>query len=242
MKELDTKKTYDRFAQAYQQKRQDPLKSLWNEYLDVRPMRTLLKPLVKGKKVLDLGCGFGSLSQWLHEQKALVQGQDLSQKMIELAQESYPHLKFQQGPSHKIKLAQKSVEVVASALMVHYLKDPKPTFKEVARVLKPQGHFIFSFHHPVGEILKKTPKGAVLSDYFEERWYDWEMLPGMKLKSYHHTFESMVEALRQSGFVVKRLREARPPKSVAHKYPDFYRFASLNPTFCLIHATLAKAH
>ena len=62
-----------------------------------KPMMMSMMPNLKGKKVLMLGCGTGEESKFLKNfgvnSEDLV-GIDISSKSIELAQESYPDIKF----------------------------------------------------------------------------------------------------------------------------------------------------
>ncbi len=56
------------------------------------------------------------------------------------------------------------------------------------------------------------------------------------LVSYHHTFETIFNALNQNGFVVNHLLETTPSDSIKNKYPMFYERTSKYPSFCAISA------
>ena len=51
----------------------------------------------KGKKVLDIGFGTGTLTSKLYEQGCDIWGQDFSERMIELAKQKMPKAKLYQG-------------------------------------------------------------------------------------------------------------------------------------------------
>jgi 2-polyprenyl-3-methyl-5-hydroxy-6-metoxy-1,4-benzoquinol methylase len=72
---------YDLMAEAYAA---DNLVSPFNEYYE-RPATQLLVGDVSGRQVLELGCGAGTLTEWLVEQGAVVTGLDVSPKMVRLA-------------------------------------------------------------------------------------------------------------------------------------------------------------
>ena len=57
-----------------------------NAYCE-RPATLSLLPDVRGKRVLDAGCGPGSYSEWLVIHGAIVVSLDISPKMVELARQ-----------------------------------------------------------------------------------------------------------------------------------------------------------
>ncbi len=57
-----------------------------NAYYE-RPATLSLMPEVKGKRVLDAGCGSGVYSEWLIEHGAEIVAVDASPKMVELAKQ-----------------------------------------------------------------------------------------------------------------------------------------------------------
>lgn len=242
MDEFDqTKKTYNKIAQDYHKKRLDPNSASWNNYLENPAMESILKALVKDKTILDLGCGTGLLTNQINNWGGRVNGIDISDEMIGIAQQSYQNLKFQVSDLNKLPFENNEYDVVASSLVMHYLKDLKPGFHEVSRVLKNNGQFIFSMHHPLNETFSlnklKENNNPVLQPYFNNNHYYWQMC-GAKLLSFHHTFETIIKALKSAGFVLIDLIECRPDPSTAESFAD-YEFTSQYPTFCLFHACSA---
>lgn len=236
----EIKKTYNKIAQAYHQKRLNPADSTWNDYLEKPAMEAMLKPLVKDKKVLDLGCGTGILTNELISWGAKAEGVDLSEEMIALAKENYPEIKFITASSEKMPYTDDNFDLVASSLVMHYLNDLQPTLSEIARVLKPAGSFIFSMHHPFNESFdlnkEKVDGRPVLQPYFHKESYYWRMC-GADILSFHHTFEDIIKNLKANGFVLADLYECRPEISAKEIFAD-YEFTSNYPTFCVFHARL----
>ena len=86
------KKQFDKFAAEYKRAQGD----FHKKYKDIGRVLLYksLDPFVKGKKLLDIGCGFGKDSAHFAEVGAQeVYGIDTSKKMIELARKDYPFLK-----------------------------------------------------------------------------------------------------------------------------------------------------
>ena len=80
--EDEVRRTYDSIASIYDKKRTD--KTIYNDYIEMPAVLSLLKD-IRGKKILDLGCGTGVLSKILKNRGAMVSGIDISPKMIEIA-------------------------------------------------------------------------------------------------------------------------------------------------------------
>jgi ubiquinone/menaquinone biosynthesis C-methylase UbiE len=240
----EIKATYNRIARAYSAKRKNPNESPWNNYLEIPAMRRLLEPLVSAAEALDLGCGTGLLTQELQSLGVRsVVGIDQSEEMIRIAKKDNPDLTFSVGPSDRLPFKDQSFDLVASSLMLHYLKDFGPTLGEIARVLRPQGSFVFSMHHPVQECLQNENalsesrlSSTEIGPYFHNESYKWKMC-GAEILSFHHTFEDIVNGLSDAGFSTQRMIETRPAPE--NSYPGVEHNRSY-PTFLVVWAQLTQ--
>ena len=153
---------------------------------------------VKGKKILDLGCGSGIYAKLLTKKGAIVKGFDISPEMIRIAKQENPNLDLKVGTADKIPFNEK-FDIVLASLVVHYIKDWSKMFKEIRRVLKDEGILIFSTGNPMSESVERVKyKGKtfrVYGGYFNERklHYKWDTPTGKTdVFAYHITYETLV--------------------------------------------------
>lgn len=96
------------------------------------------------KKVIDLGCGTGVLTNELASRGWDVIGLDASDEMLAIARVNYPSLKFMKADAADFVLDEK-VDVVFSNAVLHWIdkaQQPK-MMKCVYDVLNPCGQFVF---------------------------------------------------------------------------------------------------
>ncbi len=97
-----------------------------------------------GARVLDAGCGTGRMSRYLADRGCAVQGVDLSPGMVEMARRDHPDLEFAVASLTDLPFPDDSF----AGVMVWYSAIHTPPegqariFAEVARVLRPGGHFL----------------------------------------------------------------------------------------------------
>src|SRR3989344_6168312 len=134
--EKEAKKNYDLSAEVYHNLRtkENPQGWFYNELLEM-PSTLELLGNIKGKKILDFGCGTGIYAKLLTKKGAIVKGFDLSPAMLKIAKEENPKLNLILGSGYNIPFNEK-FDIVVASLVVHYLKDWDKMLKEVKRVLK----------------------------------------------------------------------------------------------------------
>jgi ubiquinone/menaquinone biosynthesis C-methylase UbiE len=234
------KKQYDLYAKEYDEKRHKPEWAFWNNYLDTPAVAKLLGKNLRGRQVLDLACGTGIFSRKMTALGAKIIGLDTSQSMIKIASARAAKTRFIVGDARRLPFETGSFDIVVSNLLIHYLKDLKPLFAEIDRVLVADGEFVFSFHHPIAEVanyrIVRGKATAELHPYYHNDSYRWGMAKKMVLISYHHTFTDIFSALKKSGFVVADLCEPRPRKGSKSINPRAYEVTSQFPNFCAIRA------
>lgn len=192
-------------------------------------LRRLL-PDFAGKRVLDVGCGFGWHCIYAAEQGAArVMGTDISQKMLDVAREktSYPHVEYRQVAMEDLDFPADSFDVVLSSLAFHYTPDFRAVCERIASCLAPGGSFVFSAEHPVFTAFGTQDwaydeEGArdhwPVDRYFEEGEREAIFL-GERVVKYHRTLTSYLDTLLQTGFAIKRVVEPQPDPALLDEVP-----------------------
>jgi ubiquinone/menaquinone biosynthesis C-methylase UbiE len=117
----------------------------YEDLCDRIALRALLP--ASGGHLLDLGAGFGRLSDE-YASFGRVTLVDASTAMVEAARERVgadPRFSVIQGDATEIPVPSGSVDVVVAVRLILHVRNPDAVFAEVARVLRPAGHFILEF-------------------------------------------------------------------------------------------------
>lgn len=134
---------------------------------------------VAGRRVLEIGCGGAQCSRWLASQGASVVGLDLSSGQLAqaraLGERTGVRVPLVQADAVALPLRSSSVDIVCSAFgAVPFVSDSAALMREVARVLRPGGRWVFSTTHPFVWCLPDAPDAnglVVFHSYFDRRAY-----------------------------------------------------------------------
>lgn len=172
---------------------------------------------VKGKSVVDIGCGGGIYARALADMGAAnVTGMDFSEEMLKTAREQskgYANIQFVLADACMTGLTGAVFDVVLQRALIHHLPQVKwsLSFAEARRVLKSDGVLI---------VQDRTPEDCFLAaSAMHVRGYFFERYPKLRDVEMQRRPESRVicEALEQVGF--KHIGE-RKLWEVAEKYPN----------------------
>ena len=98
------------------------------------------------QRCLDLGCGTGLAGQVFRNDCSYLQGVDLSRGMCQQAKRKqlYDKVVHESLLSHVRKQREASFDLILSADVFMYVLDLKAVIEQVARIMSPQGWFVFS--------------------------------------------------------------------------------------------------
>lgn len=203
-----------------------------------------LLPELRGKKVLDLGCGFGWHCRYAREHHAQrVVGIDLSEKMLERARAMTddPYIEYRRLAIEDIGFPEGEFDVVISSLALHYVENFDIICRKVYHCLTSGGTFVFSVEHPIFTAVAAQdwyygPQGERLhwpvDNYHNEGSRRARFLDDDVIK-YHRTIATYVNALIESGFSIRQLSELQPTQDMIDKNPA-WKEEVRRPMFFLI--------
>lgn len=101
----------------------------------------------KIRDVLEIGCGMGTVSSSLHEEFGWhVTGTDYDPKQVALARRTYPEnnsLRYHTEDASALSFRDGAFDLVISQNVFHHIPNWQAAVHEVARVLRPGGHFLW---------------------------------------------------------------------------------------------------
>ncbi len=97
--------------------------------------------------LLEVGCGTGGASVYFAAERGLeVTGIDVDPEEVELSCQNgagVPNLRFQAASATELPFEDGSFDIVYSYYVMHHVDDWLGALREIARVLKPKGYFIY---------------------------------------------------------------------------------------------------
>ena len=203
-----------------------------NNLFEIPALFSML-PDLTGKRVLDLGCGFGEHCRKFVECGAeKVVGIDISEKMLEVArtENADPKITYINMPMEDIAGLQEKFDVVISSLAFHYVEDFEGVIRNIHSLLEKNGVFVFSQEHPLntchsgGNRWTRDANGNKLylnlANYGvegerESVWFVDDV------KKYHRTFSTIANTLTDAGFIIEKMIEPMPTEELLERYPDY---------------------
>ncbi|MFS4092242.1 class I SAM-dependent methyltransferase [Streptomyces sp. AF1A] len=219
---------YDGFAEEYAAETEN---NLVNAYY-ARPAMLALAGNVAGRRILDAGCGSGSLSAALRDRGAVVTGIDVSAGMLALARRRLGdvvalHLADLRDP---LPFDDGAFDDVVASLVLHYLEDWGPALAEIRRVLRPGGRLIASVDHPIVAYTIRDPR----PDYFATTSYAFHWTfngRSVPMRFWRRPLHAMVDAFTSAGYRLSAISEPQPDPAARELFPDGFHDLSTKPNF-----------
>ncbi len=190
---------------------------------------------IKGKTVLDIGCGYGVMDSVLCKigVKSIL-AIDVSEMMLEKAraENNCESIRYQQMDMHDISQIEEKFDIIISSLAFHYIFDFQNLFVDIYKLLNPKGVLVFSIEHPMFTASKNSQEWlrdndgklrAYVSDSYTiegERVLEWLDRPVPK---YHHKMETIINGLINAGFTVDAMHEPTPTQRMIKDNPKMIR-------------------
>ena len=184
-----------------------------------------LFPELAGKRVLDLGCGYGWHCKYAAEHDAArVLGIDASKQMLDEAHRRHadPRIEYRRCGIEDYEYPEHAWDLVVSNLALHYIEDLDAVFANVRRTLTPGGTFLFNIEHPTftagvdqNWVYNEdgTPRYWPVDDYFHPGERHTNFL-GCDVIKQHHTLTQILGGLLSAGFTLQAVEEAEPPANM----------------------------
>lgn len=222
------------FSDAYDKMRYENKGMNANDLVEIPNFRKLI-PDVKGKRILDLGCGYGENDKYCIGLGAKeILGIDISKHMIKIAKENNndENIKYKVMAMENINEIEEKFDIVISSLAFHYVKDYEKLINDIYNLINDDGILIFSIDHPLRiaskfetwmkkNYTKINGKWFLLvSDYNREgiREKEWN---GVMVKRYHRNFSSLINGLVNSGFKIDKILEPIPDEKAIKIIPKY---------------------
>lgn len=204
-----------------------------------RPTMLHLLGSLEGRRVLELGCAAGHLTQALVSAGADVMALDKSERMVAHARRlvdgrARVEVADLSQPLHMVD--SDSIDLVAASLVLHYLPDWQGVIGEIRRVLKPGGALVMSVHHPITGWFRSDQTDYHRVELIEEKW----AVDGVETTAqmWRRPVSAVFSPLLDQGLVIDAVHEPEPGFD-DRTVPDGRMRQALNatPVFLYVRAT-----
>jgi len=184
------------------------------------PALSALLPELRGRKAVDLGCGFGWFCRWAREQGAAeVLGIDVSENMLVRARADTADaaITYLRADMERVELPEAAFDVAYSSLALHYIENLERLLANVHRALVPGGYLVFSAEHPI--FTAPAHPGWMVDAAGRKRWpVDSYLCEGPRRTDWlakgvikqHRTLGTYLNLLLRLGFALTHVEEWGP--------------------------------
>ena len=231
----------DAFFDNFRDSRSDEIN--FNEVIET-PIITAMLPDMKGKKILDIGCGMGQHAiQYSKAGAASVLGTDISEKMLAYAMEnnSADNITYKRMAFEDIAKLDEKFDIITSSLAFDYSQDFKGLMRDVYALINDGGYLVFSMSHPIStaydgvyDRYTRTKEGvrlyANLHNYGIEgvRHFKWVV---DDYEVYHRKVSTLINAIAKADFIIEECQESKVPEEILAEHQDKFGGVIHQPDF-----------
>ena len=151
-------------------------------------------PDLKGKSVIDAGCGTGYFCQYAESAGAAkITGIDFSEGMIAQAKQNCKRTRFITAEIQDLQLSEKA-DVIICALVLGHLKELQPVLSSFARNLREDGLLILTDFHPF------------LSERGQKRTFQMGRKV-FEIPHHIHSLDNYRNNLKEAGFILEEMKD-----------------------------------
>jgi SAM-dependent methyltransferase len=171
---------------------------------------------IRGRRVLEVGCGAAQCARWMAAAGAAPVAFDLSAGQLvqarRLTARTGVGMPLVQADAGRLPFADRSFDAACSAFgAVPFVADSAAVMREVARVLRPGGRWVFSVTHPIRWIFPDDggPAGLVVGQsYFDRTPYvERDETGRLGYLEQHRTLGDRIAEIVAAGFHLTALVE-----------------------------------
>ncbi|ANU23208.1 class I SAM-dependent methyltransferase [Planococcus donghaensis] len=213
--------------------------NLYNTQYERPAMMGLIPQELTGFHILDAGCSAGWYSQQFAQRGAQITAVDISPEMVNHTQKllgektSVICLDLEET----LPFQDETFDFVVSSLTLHYLKDWSVTFQELHRVLKPEGSFLLSIHHPLTDLKLLDDVDYFSTELIVDSWNKGGKTYNVPFfrRSLGEVFESLL-----AHFTIEKVIEPKPTEVFKELAPKQYEKLLKSPNFLILKVRKSK--
>jgi SAM-dependent methyltransferase len=185
---------------------------------------------VAGMDALELGCGAAQFGIRVARASARVVGVDISANQLAAAAPNMDttgiRFPLVRGNVEELPFADASFDLVFCDHGAVTFTDPAITVPEVARVLRPDGRFVFNMSTPfiwaTWPMIEGPPGRELLRPYFANRRMVWD--PSDPGPEFQLPYGEWIALFRENGLAIDALIELRPREGATSPHGDYVTF------------------
>jgi SAM-dependent methyltransferase len=228
LKDFDVRAAWNQLAEPYELARTKPASP--DELIEY-PQQIDMMGDIRGKTILDIGCGSGAKCvDFIRMGAKSVTGLDVSDSYINAwnDREKPDNLFFLQADFNRLDeveaLREKEYNIITSFMVLGYAYDLSKVYNNISKLLSSDGELIVQLSSPLRWIAMKAAieDGSIGRLYHDDRVISYESNwnPEVTLVHNAYRFSDLVNAGMESGLALVEAREPDFPEHLREQYPN----------------------